>query len=87
MTGVQTCALPISIGEGLSHPLNQFSVSLTPGEPARLMHTQKKFKEEDTWFLKEIMPGPGYIAALVTERDNLLPRCWQWLWSNEMCDS
>ena len=47
-------------GEGLSLPLDQFDVSLVPGEPAALLRTRPDSNEALRWSLKELTPGrPG----------------------------
>jgi len=52
-------------GEGLSHPLDQFAVSLVPGEPARLWPAGDGDGSEVThWSLEALPPWPGYVAAL-----------------------
>jgi len=53
-----------AIGDGLSFPLDSFEVSLVPGEPARLLKMEWSSKECCQWFLQELRPAPGYVAAL-----------------------
>jgi len=65
-------------GEGLSLPLDQFDVSLAPGEPARLLHVEGDAEEASRWTLAELAPGPGYVAALVVEGHGWRLACWQW---------
>jgi 4'-phosphopantetheinyl transferase len=65
-------------GDGLSLPLNQFDVSVAPEEPAALLDTKGDPQEVSCWSLKELAPGPGYVAALVVEGDAWLLRGWQW---------
>jgi 4'-phosphopantetheinyl transferase len=65
-------------GEGLSMSLDQFDVSLTPGEPAALLSTNPDSDEALRWFLRNLTPAPGYAAALaIRGRDRTLS-CWQW---------
>lgn len=45
-------------GEGLSLPLDEFDVSLAPGEPAALLGTQRDPAEASRWSLQEITPAP-----------------------------
>ena len=54
-------------GEGLSMPLNEFDVSLAPGEPAALLRNHKDAAEVTRWSMKSIPVDPGYVAALVVE--------------------
>jgi 4'-phosphopantetheinyl transferase len=65
-------------GEGLSLPLDQFSVSLAPGEPAGLLHTDGDPSEATRWSLRELAPGPDYAAALAVEGHGWGLACWQW---------
>jgi 4'-phosphopantetheinyl transferase len=65
-------------GEGLSIPLDQFDVSLIPGEPAALLSTQSDADEALRWSLEELALGSGYAAALAVEGRGWILRCWQW---------
>jgi 4'-phosphopantetheinyl transferase len=65
-------------GEGLSLPLDQFDVSLAPGEPAALLHTAMAADEASRWSMIELAAGAGYKAALVVEGGGWQLRCWQW---------
>jgi 4'-phosphopantetheinyl transferase len=55
-------------GEGLSRPLDQFSMSLVPDEAARLLAIQGQPEEVPKWFIQSLEPGSGYAAALVAQR-------------------
>jgi 4'-phosphopantetheinyl transferase len=65
-------------GEGLSLPLDQFDVSLVPGEPAALLSTQADPHEASRWGLQELVLGPGYVAALAVEGHDWQLQCWRW---------
>ena len=65
-------------GAGLSLPLDQFEVSLTPGEPAALLSTQRDPNEAQRWSLQELTPAPGYAAALAVEGHGWCLACWDW---------
>ena len=55
-------------GEGLSLPLNQFDVSLIPGEPAKLMNTRTDPLEAERWLLQDLtLDQAGYAAAVAIE--------------------
>ena len=57
-------------GSGLSLPLDQFEVTLTPGEPARLLRTTWNEDEASRWSIKSIDVGRRYVAAVaVAARD------------------
>lgn len=68
-----------ALGEGLSHPLHQFAVSLSPGEPAALLSTDNNLQEASRWSLVGLSPGPGYVAAIAVEGHASALKCWQWL--------
>ena len=65
-------------GEGLSLPLDQFDVSLAPGEPAELIGTRPDPAEASRWSLEEIIPAPGYVGAVAAEARGWRLACWQW---------
>jgi 4'-phosphopantetheinyl transferase len=65
-------------GEGLSLPLDGFDVSLAPGEPARLLSVRDNTQEALRWSLRELTPGPGYVAAVAVEGHDWQQSCWLW---------
>lgn len=65
-------------GEGLSLPLDQFDVSLIPGEPAALLSTQPDSDDAFRWSLQELTLASGYVAALAVEGRGWSLSCWQW---------
>jgi 4'-phosphopantetheinyl transferase len=64
-------------GEGLSLPLDQFDVSLAPGEPARLLDVRGDPQEASRWSLQALKPVSGYVAALAVEGSDWHLKCWQ----------
>lgn len=64
-------------GLGLSLPLDQFDVSLTPEAPALLLETRWDKKERSRWSLKAIDLGPNYSAAVAVEGRHWQPSYWQ----------
>jgi 4'-phosphopantetheinyl transferase len=64
-------------GEGLSLPLDSFSVSLNPLEPAVLLEVQDNPEESSRWALIELDSGPRYAGALAVEGRNWRLRCWK----------
>jgi 4'-phosphopantetheinyl transferase len=64
-------------GEGLSTPLDQFSVSLSPGEAAGLLEVQWDPQEVSRWFLAELPLDRPYVGAVAVEGHDWLLRCWQ----------
>ena len=66
-----------AIGKGLTLPLDQFDVSLAPGESASLLNAEGAPEEASRWSLKALTPAPGYVAALAVEGYNWHLNCWQ----------
>ena len=65
-------------GRGLTLPFNRFEVTLTPGEPAMLLSVEEDIREPFRWAMQELVPGPGYAAALVVEEHAVRSSCWQY---------
>jgi 4'-phosphopantetheinyl transferase len=65
-------------GLGLSLPLNQFDVSVTPGAPAAILSTREGDQDISCWSLFDVFPGSGYVAALAVEGSSFRLKCWQW---------
>ena len=59
-----------ALGEGLSHPLDSFDVSLAPGAPAELLRIEPSSGPgvERGWRLASFSPAPGFVAAVAAER-------------------
>lgn len=53
-----------AMGSGLSLPLDQFDVTLSPAEPAQLLQTRWDESEAARWSLQAIDVGPDYAAAV-----------------------
>jgi len=60
-----------AVGEGLSLPLDQFDVSLAPGQSAELLATRPDPGEAARWSLWALDAGPGCAAAVVVRGSNL----------------
>lgn len=58
-------------GGGLSIPLRDFDVSLTPGEPAALLASRVDPSDVDHWHLLEMPTLDGYVASLAVNRKQL----------------
>jgi len=67
-------------GEGLYFPFKQFDVSLTPGDPARLLEIRDDPDEVDRWMLRDVSIEENYVAALAVEGSNLNVTCRNWDW-------
>jgi 4'-phosphopantetheinyl transferase len=64
-------------GEGLSLPLSDFDVSLSPGEPASLLETRWDADESSRWSLRAIDVSPGYAATVAVEGHGWQAGYWQ----------
>jgi len=67
-----------AIGEGLSHPLDRFTVSLAPGGPVRLERVEGDPAEAGRWTLAAPTPEPGYAAAVAVEGRLTRLVCVRW---------
>ena len=56
-----------ALGDGLSHPLEAFDVSLAPGEPARLLRIGRVPASRCGWMLSSFVPGPGLVGAVALQ--------------------
>lgn len=54
-----------AIGEGLSHPLSSFDVTISPDGPARLTRVGTTVGDNLGWSMSSFQPRPGYIGAVV----------------------
>ena len=63
-------------GRGLSLPLEQFDVSLAPGEPAQLLATRNDPPDAVRWTMRAFTPAPEYVAALVVAGADWETRYW-----------
>lgn len=60
-----------AVGEGLSFPLDEFEVSLLPGQPAKLLKVRGSEQEAARWSMQSFNPFPGYRGALIVESQEL----------------
>lgn len=65
-----------ALGEGLSHSLQDFAVSLAPGEPAALLWIRGEGTER--WSMTALTPEPCYAAALCVEGPGRRLKCRRW---------
>ena len=54
-----------AVGLGLSYPLERFSVSLAPGEPARLEAVEAEPGHVEAWTMAALAPRSGFVGAVV----------------------
>jgi 4'-phosphopantetheinyl transferase len=65
-------------GLGLSMPLDQFDVSLLPGQPAELRATRPDPAERTRWAVTDLEIEPGYKAAVAIEGSGRPIKRWLW---------
>jgi 4'-phosphopantetheinyl transferase len=61
-------------GTGLSFPLDQFTVSLAPGEPAALLDVVGDSEEVGRWSLFQMPLSPGYVGAVAVQNNQDFPK-------------
>ncbi len=67
-----------ALGTGLSQALDQFTVTVTPGEPAELLSVHGDPQASSQWTLSDLSPGPGFVAALCVEGRGCQLTCRPW---------
>jgi len=53
-----------AVGIGISFPLDRLVVTLTPGEPPRVIELEGPATAENDWWLAHLDPAPQYVGAL-----------------------
>ena len=67
-----------ALGEGLSYPLDRFSVSLAPGLPARLEAVEDEPGHVETWTMEALTVRASFAGAVVVGRPGARVRCERW---------
>ncbi|HWG46834.1 MAG TPA: 4'-phosphopantetheinyl transferase superfamily protein [Gemmataceae bacterium] len=67
-----------AVGKGLTLPLDQFDVTLHPGEPAALMATRHDPQDVGRWSMRSLTPAEGYVGALLVEGHSWRLWCGHW---------
>lgn len=57
-----------AVGEGVSHPLDVFDVTLRPGDQARLLQVKGSTARAAMWSLFDASPMAGWVGAVAVER-------------------
>ena len=57
-----------ALGDGLSYGLDRFEVSLSPGEPAKLLRVEHTPGADCGWSLDSFSPAAGYVAAIAAQQ-------------------
>jgi 4'-phosphopantetheinyl transferase len=74
-------ALLKGVGKGLTFPLCQVEVTLTPDEPAQLVQFGEVAGDAAPWRLLHLEPGEGYVGAVATT--HVSPRLSLFHWNGE----
>ncbi len=64
-------------GMGLSMPLDQFVVTLAPGESPALLSAECDPQAASRWAMHALDTAPGYVAALAVEGKECAVKCWR----------
>ncbi|MCX7571083.1 4'-phosphopantetheinyl transferase superfamily protein [Tumebacillus sp. DT12] len=67
-----------ALGSGLAQPLGSFTVTLAPGEPARLLDVVDDPAEVRRWGMQELDVHPEYGAAICVEGQEFELKCFEW---------
>ena len=67
-----------ALGEGLSYPLDRFSVSLAPGVPARLESVDDAPAHVESWTLEALPVPAGFAGAVVMGARPARVVCERW---------
>lgn len=65
-----------AIGSGLSLPLDQVSVAISPDRPAALLHLPADYSIGQ-WQMYQFVPSAGYVGAIVVPQQPFRLRFWQ----------
>jgi 4'-phosphopantetheinyl transferase len=65
-----------AVGDGLAYPLEQFDVTLRPGDRAALLRIHEN--EQPDWSIFDVTPIKGYVAAIAAPGKGWQPVCGWW---------
>jgi 4'-phosphopantetheinyl transferase len=65
-------------GQGVSLPLDQIVVTVSPDEPAQLLAIKGSFDSAARWRMSEVDLGPEYRAAVIVEGSDWRLTCRRW---------
>ena len=65
-----------ALGYGLSVPLDDFTVTLLPEQPARLCSIRQDPAEASEWTIRHLEPKPGYTGALAIRGHHWRTSTW-----------
>ncbi len=65
-----------ALGGGLAVGLDQFTVAVIPGEPAKLLSTQDRAIDIRDWSLIDLAVGDEYAGAVAVKTTAPILKCW-----------
>jgi 4'-phosphopantetheinyl transferase len=68
-----------ALGQGLSYPLDKFSVSLLPSELSRLLAVEGKEDEAENWTIFAILSGEVFSSAFALRQKTVMVKYWDWV--------
>jgi len=71
-------ALLKATGEGISFQMEQCDVSLIDGGVLSPIILPGNNEESSSWYVQDLSPGPGYVAAIAVESSNCTISCWHY---------
>ncbi len=60
-----------AVGEGLSYPLADFSVSISSGDAPEILWIKKNINEAKEWSLHNIITDPGFVSSLAVKSNGM----------------
>lgn len=69
-------------GDGLSVPLDEFDVSISSREPARILNIKGDTVRASQWSLYTLRPSGKYVGALAVDGFQGKLSCWRWVASS-----
>ena len=73
-----------ALGQGLSHPLQRFSVTVLPTQPSRLVTIDGSADEAAKWTLQSVDVGVEYTAAFAVRATSVKAQCWNMQFNSEL---
>ena len=65
-------------GEGVSFPMEQCNVSLVNGNFLSPIELYGENSENSRWYVRDLFPGDGYVAAIAIEGNDSDVSCWHY---------
>ena len=68
------------LGQGLSYPLDKFSITFSKGESVGFLQIYDDTANACSWKILSLTPGQGYSGALAIEKIGSEPKFFQYCW-------